>query len=314
WIVPGGTAAFSRRKGDRNLPKSFRRDHTMHRIWVRCFTTTFCGLILSCLVTTAFAQFKASIQGTVTDQSGALVPGATLTVTNQETGKQQTTTTSSEGFYRITELPPGTYTIAAELSGFKKQTIKDIVVHAEETQGINIILETGQISESVTVNAAAETGQLQTETPSIDRAITNKEIRELPQVGRDPYNLLRLTPGVFGDMARAGNGQALNLPNTTGPGGSNTSLFQVEKQGPISANGQRISANNFNIDGVSVNSLANGGAAVVTPNQESVKEIRVITSPYSAEYGRNSGAQIEVVSQNGTNQFHGSGVFKYNDP
>src|SRR5262249_57306872 len=79
-------------------------------------------------------------------------------------------------------------------------------------------------------------------------------------------------------------------------------------------NGQRLSANNFNIDGVSVNSLTHGGAAVVTPNQESVKEIRVVTSPYSAEYGRNSGAQIEVVSQNGTNQFHGSGVFKYNDP
>ncbi|HKF57764.1 MAG TPA: TonB-dependent receptor [Blastocatellia bacterium] len=286
----------------------------MQRIWVRFAHAAFCGLVLSCLATTTSAQFKASIQGTVTDQSGAVISGVTVTATNLDTSKHQSTVTSGEGFYRITELPPGTYTITAELSGFKKQTISDVVVHAEQAQGVNVVLETGQISEAVTVNASPETGQLQTETPNIDRAITNKEVLELPQVGRDPYDLLRLTPGVFGDMARAGNGQALNLPNTTGPGGSNTSIFQVENQVPISANGQRISANNFNIDGVSVNSLANGGAAVVTPNQESVKEIRVITSPYSAEYGRNSGAQIEVVSQNGTNQFHGSGVFKYNDP
>jgi hypothetical protein len=96
-----------------------------------------------------------------------------------------------------------------------------------------------------------------------------------------------MTPGVFGDGARGGAGQAVNLPNTTGPGGSNISIFQVENQVPISANGQRVSANNFQIDGVSVNSLEHGGAAVVTPNQESVKEIQVLSSSYSAEDGRN---------------------------
>ena len=109
-------------------------------------------------------------------------------------------------------------------------------------------------------------------------------------------------------------GGAVALPNASGPGGSNNSIFQTENQIPIVANGQRTSQNNFEIDGVSVNSLTWGGAAVVTPNQESVKSIRVASSDYSAEAGRNSGAQIEVVSQNGTNQFHGSGVFKYNDP
>jgi hypothetical protein len=104
------------------------------------------------------------------------------------------------------------------------------------------------------------------------------------------------------------------LPNSTGPGGSNTSIFQVENQPQISANGQRVSANNYQIDGVSVNSLQFGGAAVVTPNQESVKEIRVKSSTYSAEDGRNSGAQIQTVSQNGTNDFHGSAFLKYNSP
>src|SRR4030095_12357607 len=119
---------------------------------------------------------------------------------------------------------------------------------------------------------------------------------------------------VFGDGARAGNGGSVGLPNTTGPGGSNNSIFQTENQVPVTANGQRLSANNYQIDGVSVNSLTWGGAAVITPNQESVKEIQVLSSSYSAEDGRNSGAQIKVVTQNGTNTLHGSAFFKYNDP
>jgi Carboxypeptidase regulatory-like domain/TonB dependent receptor/TonB-dependent Receptor Plug Domain len=271
-------------------------------------------LLLLLASLTASAQFKASIQGTVTDPSGAVVAGATVTVTNLETNKSQQTTTSDEGFYRVTGLPPGRYTVTAELSGFKRAVIENVVVNAETPEGVNLALEAGQVSESVTVSAGEQATALHTETPSIDRAITTREILRIPQAGRDPYELIRLTPGVFGEGARGANGNAVNLPNTTGPGGSNTSIFQVENQVPISANGQRVSANNFQIDGVSVNSLEHGGAAVITPNQESVKEIRVQSNAYSAEYGRNSGAQIQVVSQNGTNQFHGSALFKYNDP
>ncbi len=265
------------------------------------------------LAATASAQFNASIQGTVTDNAGAVVSGATVTVTNQETNKQQSVTTSDNGFYRVTGLPPGTYTVSAELAGFRKKTLENIVLRAEAPQGVDLALEAGEVSETVTITADT-TQPLQTESANITGAITNDEIRRIPQVGRSPYELLRLTPGVFGSGARNGSGQAVNLPNTTGPGGSNLSIFQTENQVPISANGQRVSANNYQIDGVSVNSLGFGGAAVVTPNQESVKEIRVISSSYSAEDGRNSGAQIKVVSQNGTNEFHGSALFKYNDP
>src|SRR5204862_2849806 len=136
----------------------------------------------------------------------------------------------------------------------------------------------------------------------------------LPAVGRDPYELLRLTPGVFGDGARQGNGNTSVLLNDSGPGGSNSSIFQVENQVQVSANGQRTASNNFTIDGVSVNSLGFGGAAVITPNQESVQEITVLSSSYSAEDGRGTGAQVKVVSKSGTNQFHGSGFFKYQDP
>ncbi|HET9530585.1 MAG TPA: TonB-dependent receptor [Blastocatellia bacterium] len=280
----------------------------------RFVRVAFCAITLMWLAATGHAQFKASIQGTVKDTSGAVISGATVTVTNQETNRSQQVTSSDEGFYRVSGLAPGRYMVTAELTGFRKKVLEDVIIHAEETQGIDIVLEPGQITEAVTVTVDAATTQLDSEHANIDRAITTQEVRRIPQVGRDPYELIRLTPGVFGSGARGANGGSVGLPNTTGPGGSDTSIFQVENQVPITANGQRVSANNYQIDGVSVNSLGHGGAAVVTPNQESVKEMRVLSSAYSAEYGRNTGAQIQVVSQNGTNEFHGSAVFKYNDP
>jgi hypothetical protein len=279
------------------------------RPYVACFS------VLLLLTATVSAQFKASIQGTVTDSSGAVVSNATVTVTNQETGKSQQVKTSDEGFYRVGGLAPGTYTVTVESSGFKRTIVENMRVQAEEAQGVDLTLEPGQVSESVTVTGDEE-AQLKTENANVDRSISTREILRIPQVGRDPYDLLRLTPGVFGDGSRSGSGNSVGLPNTTGPGGSSvgTSIFQVENQVPISANGQRVSANNYQIDGVSVNSLTWGGAAVVTPNQESIKEMRVLSSVYSAEYGRNTGAQVQVVSQNGTNDFHGSAFIKYNDP
>lgn len=261
----------------------------------------------------ASAQFKAGVQGTVTDSSGAVIPGASVTLISRETGQSRQVVTSDDGFYRISGLPPGRYSLTAEHPGFKKQNLENIQISAEAIQGLDFKLETGDVVESVTVTADSSE-QLKTENPNIDRAISREEITRIPQFGRDVYELARLTPGVFGNGARSGSGASVGLPNTTGPGGSNTSIFQTENQVPISANGQRLSANSFEVDGVSVNSLTWGGAAVLTPNQESVKEVRVLSSTYSAEDGRNSGAQIKVVTENGTNQLHGSGLFKYNSP
>lgn len=285
----------------------------MHRMFLASLRLMVCVTIVVGYAATAQAQFKAGIQGSVTDSTGAVIPGATITLTNSETGKTQTVTASEEGFYRLSGLPPGRYTVAVEHPGFKKKLLENIIVNAEAVQGIDITLDPGEIAEEITITAEGGE-QLKTENPNIDRAITTREVLRLPQFGRDPYELVRLTPGVFGLGARAGNGDSVGLPNTSGPGGSNNSIFQVENQVPISANGQRLSANNYQIDGVSVNSLGWAGAAVVTPNQESVKEIRVLTSTYSAEDGRNTGAQIKVVSQNGTNEFHGSALLKYNSP
>jgi len=269
--------------------------------------------LVLCAVSAAHAQFGASIQGTIVDSSGAVVVGATVTVTNPETGVSKTAVSTSTGFYRVPELVPGKYTITVEAPGFKKEVTKDVFVSAEELTGRDITLLPGAVTESVTVSGDAIT--LNSENANVGGSITAQDIQRLPQVGRDPYELLRLAPGVLGDNARGGaTNTATFLPGTEQLGGaSNTGIFQTENQPQISANGQRVSSNNYEIDGVSVNSLGLGGAAVVTPSQESVKEVKVITSTYSAEDGRNSGAQIKVISQNGTNQFHGSGVIVFDD-
>jgi carboxypeptidase family protein/TonB-dependent receptor-like protein len=285
----------------------------MNRIFFLFVRAVMCGLVLLFTVTAASAQFKAGIQGTVTDTAGALVPDAKVTLVNTETGKTQETTTSDEGFYRLSGLAPAKYKLTVEKAGYKQKVFDNLAVNAEAVQGIDVALEVGEVSATVTVTQ--ETSQtLETENANLNKAITTQEVRALPQFGRDPYELVRLTPGVFGDSARGGAGGAISLPNTAGPGGSNRSIFQTENQPQISANGQRITSNNYQIDGTSVNSLTNGGAAVITPNQESVKEVRVIANVYSAEYGRNSGAQVLTVSQNGTNAFHGSLFLKNNSP
>jgi Carboxypeptidase regulatory-like domain len=261
----------------------------------------------------ASAQFRAGIQGTVTDAQGAAVAEATITVTNKETSKSEQVTSSGEGFYRVSGLPPGTYTVTAEKTGYKKKVLETVSVSAETTQGLDIALEVGEVTASVTVTGEAGIA-LQTENASIAGSISTREIQRLPQVGRDPYELARLAPGVFGLGARSGTGGSVGLPNTVGPGGSNDQVFATENRPAISAAGQRVEANNIQIDGVNSMSQAWGGAAVVTPNQESVKEVRITANNYSAENGRNTGAQIQVVSQTGTNDFHGSLFFKRNTP
>ena len=261
----------------------------------------------------ASAQFKAGVQGTVTDSAGGLVPAAKVTLTNTETANSQEVTASGEGFYRFTGLAPGKYALTVEKEGYKKTILESVTINAESVQGLDVALETGEVSATVTITEESAP-LLETENANIAKTITNVEVLRLPQSGRDPYELARLAPGVFGTGARGANGNSAGLPNTSGPGGSNNSIFATENVQPISANGQRVSANNYQVDGTSVNSQTWGGGAVITPSQESVKEVSVVSSTYSAEDGRNSGAQIKVVTKNGTNDWHGSGFFKLNDP
>jgi hypothetical protein len=268
--------------------------------------------VLVFVSTLASAQYGASLEGTVSDKSGAVISGATVTVTNQATGVSRNTTTGDSGFYRITGLAPGAYTVTADAGGFKKSSTPNVPVVAEVVNGANVTLQTGSATETVTVTAS--TGEdLQTETANVTGTISSQQIVDLPDYGRDPYALIRVTPGVFSDYSRQGNGNALAIPQQNGPGGSNSQIFQTENQVQAIANGQRVSANNYMLDGVSINSLEWGGAAVITPNQESVQEVNVSSSSYSAQDGRNSGAQVKVISKTGANKLHGSGFFKIND-
>lgn len=261
----------------------------------------------------ARAQFGASLGGTVLDPSGAAVPNAMVTLIDTGTQQTQTKTTNDTGFFIFSALPPGNYSLDVKVQGFKEKKTDSIAVVAETPRNLNISLETGGASESVTVSASTQP-ELQTADASIGSTITSEEVQKLPIFGGDPYELLRTAPGITGDAARAGNGDAVFLPNGAGPGGSNSGVFQTENGVQIVADGQRQADNNFMIDGVSVNSLTHGGNAVVTPNEEAVGQMTVISTSYDAVDGRNSGAQIKVVTKSGTNTLHGGAFFLYDDP
>lgn len=270
---------------------------------------------LALVATVATAQYRAGVQGVVTDQSGALVPEASVTVINIETNITRKATTSNDGVFLIPGLAPGHYKVKVEKTGFSDAVLEDVQVEAEQMRAVNMQLSLGQTTESVTVSESAVPA-LETGTATISGTISNQQITSLPSFGRDPFRLLMLSPGTFGTNARGAGGWSNNLPGNAGPGGTSGSgsIFQTENQVQVTANGTRVSSNSFLVDGASVNSLAWGGAAVVTPNSESVSEIKIDSSSYSAEHARAGGAQVMVVSKNGTNSFHGSGLVRWARP
>jgi hypothetical protein len=277
--------------------------------------STLAALFLMVLLVTgtASAQFNASLSGTVMDTTQAAIPGATVTLTNPATKVTQTATSGGDGTYHFSELPPGSFTLTVGAKGFQQNVISNVAVAAETPRSLNITLQLGQETQTVSVNANA-IPLLQTGDASIGTTIDSAEIERLPAYGADPYEILRTAPGISGDGARSGTGTAVYLPNGAGPGGSNSGVFQTENQVQISAAGQPVANNDYLIDGVTVDSLTHGGSAVVTPNEEAVGAITVVSTSYDASLGRNSGAQIQVVTKSGTNDLHGSAFFLYDEP
>jgi hypothetical protein len=278
----------------------------------------FRGAIVVCFLSmflpVARAQYRGGLQGAVVDAQGAVVEGATVTLTNLDTNHTQQTTTGPGGVYTFPRLPPGNYTVTVEKTAFKKNVLENVAIAGEQIQALNVTLELGEITTSMTVNAA-EALAIDTETGQLSGTLSTAEIQNLPSFGRDPFELLRLAPGVFGDGAHDNGGNSQNIPGNGGPGGPRTNgIFATENQVQIFANGQRNETNSFQVDGVSVNSLDWGGAATITPNEESVKEVRITSNSYDAEYGRSSGAQVAVVSKSGTNNYHGSLFIKMDRP
>jgi hypothetical protein len=265
--------------------------------------------MLACLalvICSAHGQYRASIQGVVTDPQGELVSGATVTLTNHETGQVLTTTTSDSGVYNFSGLPPSQYTLTVEKSGFKKKVVDNVGVIAEQANAFNVQLDVGQIAETVTVNGDS-TPLIDTETSNLSGTVNADQIQKLPSFGRDPFQLLQLAPGAFGDGAQAAGGGTNNLPgNSQGGSGSADGVFKTENGGQINSGGGRNGSNNYTIDGVNTTSVTWGGTSVITPNEDSIKEVKIVTDNYDAENGRYSGAQVQIISQNGTNQYHGS--------
>jgi len=282
----------------------------LSKLFIRILIMTVCAVFAS---TVAQAQFRAGVQGTVTDSTGAVIKGAKITVTSQETGVSQGATTNDDGFYSISHLAPGLYTINASLAGFKTKVIKDVKINAEETSGVGLVLVPGAVTEQVTVEGDT-LPTLDTESASLSGTITKQQVEDLPIFRGDPFELLRVTPGVFGTGARDSGGGSSNFAGYSGPGGSASGTFQVENAVQVSANGSRVEANGYQLDGVSTNSQGWGGASVITPNTESVKEVKIEVSPYSAENANGAGAIVEVVSQNGTNNVHGSAALRMQSP
>jgi hypothetical protein len=241
----------------------------------------------------AMAQFSGSIQGIVTDRSGGVVPDAQIRVIQANTGVVRQTPSNAEGFYRALNLAPGAYRVEVEKAGFRLTTRDGIVVGVSDTVRIDFSLEVGTMAERVTVSEQAPL--VETEQGRVSGRIDTVQLKDLPLNGRNLYNLIALQPGVVG----RGLSQAL------GAGGSGNDSFSGEAAPLVYASGQRSEANSFTLDDTSVNSAARGGITNLTPNADSVSEVRVVANNFSAVDGRNSGAQVQVISKSGGNQFHG---------
>ncbi len=262
------------------------------------------------------AQFRASLRGTVTDSSGAIIPGATLTLIDSETNTTRQSTSDSNGIYTFDALPPDRFHLTVERQGFKKKDVAQVVLIPEQPNALNLQLEVGDVQQTVTVNGSS-TPLLDTDTATVSATISSNEIQHLPSYNRDVFQLAQLTPGVFGDGSQGSGGGTSNLPTNQGPGGSGSGsagIFQTENQPQIQAHGGQEGTNGISIDGISTVSAVWGGASVITPSEDSIGDVKIVSNSYDASVGRFSGGQIQVTSKSGTNALHGSLFFKASRP
>src|SRR5712664_2030842 len=273
------------------------------------------AILLSFWAVSAYAQYRASIQGVVTDPDGATVSGATLTLTNLETNQKLTATTNDSGIYNFNALPPSEYSLTVEKTGFRKRVLENVGVIPEQANALNLQLEVGQVTEVVSVSGDS-TPLIDTETASVAGTVSSNQIQLMPSFGRDVFQLVQLAPGVFGDGAQGNGGGSQNLPGTQGPGGTggNTGIFATENGPQALAAGGQYENNGITIDGISTTSAVWGGTTIITPSEDSVQSVKVVSNGYDAENGRFSGAQIQVTSKSGTNQYHGSLFFAAHRP
>lgn len=268
----------------------------MNELFVRskfALSLFLCLAVLSACVSPIFAQTSSTgaLTGTVTDPSGAVISGATVTATNVGTGQSRSTTTDSSGSYKFGLLPPGNYSLKFSASGFKTADVPSVTVSVAETPVLNKALEVGAQSEQITVESTAET--IQTQNATNGGVVGSQEVTELPLVSRNYTQIVNLSPGVVSNVTTAssvGNGTV-----------------------DVAANGARQNQNNYSMDGASIVNYVSGTAGqtgsypgIAIPNPDTIQEFKVQTSQYDASSGRNPGVNVEVVTKSGTNQFHGA--------
>jgi len=264
----------------------------------------------------ALAQFNGSLSGTVTDSTGAIIPGAKVTLIDKETNQVRTTTSTDTGLFQFSALAPDQYRLDVARQGFKSKEIAQVVLIPEQPNVLNVQLEVGAVAQTVTVNGSAAP-LLDTGTATLSATISSQQIQHLPSFNRDVFQLAQLAPGSFGDASQGSGGGSYELPGNQGPGGSGASaagIFQTENGPQIQARGGQYETNGISIDGISTVSAVWGGTSVITPSEDSVQDVKIVSNSYDASVGRFSGAQIQVTSKSGTNQLHGSAFFKASRP
>ena len=268
------------------------------------------GLLVACVLlllpTLTFAQFRASLHGTIADPTGAVIPGAKVTLLNAGNSQKLETTSDATGIYHFNALPPSTYELTVDLAGFKQKVLKNINIIPEQANALDVVMEIGQLQETVTVTDA--TPPIDTATANITGTISTSQIQNMPSFGRDVFKLVQLAPGIMGDNSQAAGGGGFNLPGSQGPGatGGKSGIFQTENGPQALAAGQQYENNSYSIDGVNTTSAVWGGTTIITPTQESVQDVKVLANAYDAENGRYSGANIQVTTKGGTDKYHGS--------
>ena len=247
------------------------------------------AVLLSAAV--AWAGITGSISGTVTDPSGAVMPGVTVTVTSTSTNVQSRTVTDAKGFYSFPALNVDFYNVTVNQAGFRNFLESGVRINANSAILIDIKLEVGQVTNTITVQS--DTLQVETQSTQMGDVIESSTITSVPLNGRSYIDLLALQPGV---SPYTGNDTAAGLVQAPISGSLNN--------GTQSINGGRPEANGFMVNGADAEEGVHNGAAIV-PSLDSIAEFRIITNNFNAEYGNYSGGQINVVTKSGSNQFHG---------
>jgi Carboxypeptidase regulatory-like domain len=270
-------------------------------------------MILMLATVPACAQYRTSIQGTVTDPTGAVIPGATLTLKDLATNETVIRKSDPAGVFNFDALPADHFTLTVVRDGFQQKILNNLQLIPEQANSLNVQMEIGVASQTVTVDASTVPA-MDTETADTTRTISETEVQHMPVFERDATSLIQLAPGTLADGSHEGSGNGFQAPGTqtgasSGGGGNlgnTSSIFATENGASANTNGNQFENNGYTVDGISTVSAVWGGATVITPSEDSISNIQIVTNAYDAEQGRFTGAMTEITSKSGTNEIHGS--------